>query len=85
MADHDYERVDHPAHYTAGDIEHIEYVEDQGWAQGYCLGNATKYLHRAGLKPGTEAVTDLKKAVWFLTRYIAWLEHGKTIWGIRRR
>lgn len=72
-----YEAVDHPAHYNTGSIEHIAYVEDRGWTEGYCLGNATKYIHRAGQKPGSEALQDLKKAAWYLNRYISWLERGK--------
>lgn len=69
--------VNHPPHYTAGGIEHIEYVMDrQGWALGYCLGNASKYMHRAGLKDGQAALQDLKKARWYLDRYITYLEGG---------
>lgn len=30
------------------------------------LGNALKYMQRAGTKPGESEVTDLKKAVWYL-------------------
>ena len=72
--------VNHPPHYTAGSIEHIEYVEDrEGWALGYCLGNATKYLHRAGLKTGAESLEDLKKARWYLDRYIQFAEKGPAI------
>lgn len=38
----------------------------------FCLGNALKYLWRAGLKG--DAVEDLKKARWYLDREIARLE-----------
>jgi len=69
-----HDSVHHPAHYTAGRIEHIEYVEDRGWLQGYALGNVTKYIHRAGLKAGAEQITDLRKAAWYLDRYIKWLQ-----------
>ena len=83
-SDPSYEAVNSPPHYNAGDIEHIEYAEDNGWAQGYCLGSTTKYIQRAGKKPGADALEDLKKAWWYLDRYISWLERGKGIWKISR-
>jgi hypothetical protein len=74
--------VNHPPHYADGLIEHVEYAESRGWAPGYHLGNATKYLHRAGKKPGAEAIEDLKKSVWYINRLIAWMEQGSAIWKI---
>ena len=58
--------VNHPKHYTAhpSGIECIEVVEHYG----FCIGNAIKYLWRAGLKG--DAVEDLKKARWYLDREI---------------
>lgn len=41
----------------------------------FCRGNAMKYIWRAGLKG--DAVTDLKKARWYLDREIARLEAGR--------
>jgi hypothetical protein len=35
---------------------------------GFCIGNAIKYLWRAGLKG--DAVEDLKKAAWYIDREI---------------
>lgn len=32
----------------------------------FCVGNALKYMQRAGTKPGESEVTDLKKAIWYL-------------------
>ena len=40
--------VNHPAHYTTGKIEVIDYIEDQKLP--YHLGNAVKYISRAGKK-----------------------------------
>lgn len=34
------------------------------------VGNALKYMQRAGTKPGQTEVTDLKKAVWYLQEAI---------------
>ena len=59
--------VEHPAHYTQhpSGIECIEVVEHLG----FCVGNAIKYLWRAGLKG--DAIEDLKKARWYCDREIA--------------
>jgi len=64
--------VNHPAHYTDGKIEVIEYIEDKGFP--YHLGNAIKYISRAGKKDPDKVVEDLEKAVWYIERYIRLLE-----------
>ena len=51
--------VNKPAHYTDGKIEVIDYIEDK--KLGFCLGNAIKYISRAGKKDPTKEVEDLKK------------------------
>jgi hypothetical protein len=68
------ERVDHPAHYGGGDnpYEAIKVIE--AWDLGFCLGNAVKYVCRAGKKPDTDALDDLKKARWYLDREIKRIE-----------
>lgn len=81
----EYETVNHPAHYNQGDIEHCELVEDQGHASGYYFGQVTKYLFRAGVKPGTAHLEDLRKAAWYLNRWVAWRAEGKAIWKIQRK
>ena len=60
--------VNHPSHYTDGKIEVIEYIEDK--KLNYNLGNAVKYISRAGKKDPTKKIEDLKKAVWYLNREI---------------
>ena len=63
--------VNHPPHYTDGKIEVMDYIEDKGF--GYCLGNAIKYISRAGKKyPGDKQkeIEDLEKAVWYIKRRI---------------
>ena len=57
-----------PPHYTALTPEPIDVIE--GWALNFCLGNVIKYVARAGRKPGGDAVTDLKKARFYLDREI---------------
>ncbi len=64
--------VNHPAHYTQGKIETIEFIEDK--KLNYHLGNVIKYITRAKHK-GTE-LQDLKKAQWYLNRYIENKENG---------
>ena len=64
--------VNHPAHYTDGKIEVIDFIEDK--KLGFHLGNAVKYIARAGKKDPTKTVQDLKKARWYLDREIARLE-----------
>lgn len=61
------EQVDHPAHYNVGSIEVIDAIDD--WKLGFSLGNAVKYIARAGHKD--DAVQDLKKAVWYIEHEIA--------------
>ncbi len=58
--------VNHPAHYNQGKIEVIEFIEDK--KLGFHLGNAIKYIARAGKKDPTKYVEDLEKAVWYIRR-----------------
>ena len=60
------EAVNSPAHYNRGKIEVIDFIEDQGL--DFCLGNAVKYISRAGHKG--DRVEDLEKAIWYLQRSI---------------
>lgn len=62
------DNVNHPSHYTFGNIEVIDAIED--WGLGYHLGNAIKYIARAGKKDPTKTIEDLKKAVWYINRFI---------------
>nr|DAP61057.1 MAG TPA: nucelotide kinase [Caudoviricetes sp.] len=56
----------HPSHYNKGKIEVIDFIEDQGLS--FHLGNVIKYVARAGAKG--DKLEDLKKARWYLDRYI---------------
>lgn len=58
--------VNHPAHYTDGKYETIDYIEQEGF--GFHLGNAVKYISRAGKKDPEKKIEDLKKAVWYIDR-----------------
>lgn len=60
--------VNYPAHYTDGNIEVIDFIEDK--RLGFCLGNAVKYISRAGKKDSEKYTDDLEKAIWYLNREI---------------
>lgn len=62
--------VNHPPHYTShpSGVEAITVCEHMN----FCLGNAMKYIWRAGLKG--DALEDLEKARWYLDREIARLK-----------
>lgn len=60
--------VNHPEHYKFGGIETIDFIEAKGL--GYHLGNAVKYISRAGKKGTNQGLEDLKKAQWYLSRAI---------------
>ena len=62
------DNVNHPSHYTDGKIEVIDFIEDK--KLGYHLGNAVKYISRAGKKDPDKYIEDLQKAVWYLNREI---------------
>lgn len=61
-----HDAVNHPSHYNRGKIEVIDFIEDQQLP--YHLGNVIKYIARAGYKG--DKLEDLKKARWYLDRYI---------------
>lgn len=65
------DNVNHPAHYTAGGIECIDYLRAKLTPDefaGFLRGNCLKYLSRAGKKGG--ARQDYEKAAWYLARLI---------------
>jgi hypothetical protein len=66
--------VNHPPHYTThpSGIECIDVTKHMD----FCLGNAMKYLWRAGEKDETKTVEDLKKAVWYINKKIEMLGDG---------
>ena len=65
--------VNHPSHYTAGKYEVIdmigEIVNHYSGEVAYDLGNAVKYIARAGKKT-PDAKEDIEKAIWYLERYL---------------
>ena len=59
--------VNHPPHYRDGGIEVIDFIEAKDL--NFRLGNAVKYISRAG-KKNSDPVQDLEKAAWYLKREI---------------
>lgn len=60
--------VNHPKHYISdpSGIECIQIVRHRN----FNIGNAIKYLWRAGLKDGNSDIQDLQKAIWYIQREI---------------
>jgi hypothetical protein len=68
------DEVNHPSHYTDGKIEVIDFIEDKNL--GFRLGNAVKYISRAGKKDKNKTIQDLEKAKWYLEREINYLKEN---------
>lgn len=63
--------VNHPAHYETGKFECFDVMKEalgMDIVKGFCLGNAFKYIYRCKRK-GKET-EDIKKAVWYLNKYL---------------
>ncbi len=77
----EYDNVNRPAHYADSKIEVIDYIEDK--KLGFCLGNAVKYISRAGKKKDSgrniidKEIEDLQKAIWYINRRIYELQNLK--------
>jgi len=65
------DNVNHPDHYTQGDIETIEVIEylTRGLEgiDAVCIGNVIKYVMRCNYKNGWE---DIEKAKWYLDKFL---------------
>lgn len=72
------DKVNSPSHYTSHPSG-IECIEISRWYD-FCIGNAIKYLWRAGLKSEEgysdldKQIEDLKKAIWYINDEIKTLE-----------
>lgn len=66
------DKVNNPAHYTAGGIETLDYIKAKvSDYPSYAVGNILKYVSRYEHKNGIE---DLKKAQFYLNDLIEWME-----------
>ena len=75
-----HDSVNHPKHYVSNPsgVECITVVEHMS----FNVGNATKYLWRAGQKG--DAIEDLKKSQWYVTREIQRLEKMRAVKAKKR-
>jgi hypothetical protein len=75
-----------PAHYASlGEYAAVIVIRE--WSRwrcglglapvGFCVGNAVKYIQRAGTKEGESEMRDLEKAVWYLQSRIHELDDTK--------
>ena len=67
----EHDPVNHPSHYTShpSGVECIQITEHMN----FCLGNAVKYIWRAGLK-SDDPIQDLEKAKFYIEREVKRLE-----------
>lgn len=66
-----YDPVNRPEHYLQGGIETIDFIQAKLGDDGlvaYCMGNALKYISRAGHKDPAKFSQDLHKAIWYLKK-----------------
>jgi len=69
------DKVNHPSYYNTGTIEPIDVIHD--WDLGFNLGNALKYISRAGKKDVNTSNQDLEKAIWYIKDHISRTKEGK--------
>ena len=77
------DKVNHPTHYTShpSGVECIQITEHYN----FCIGNAIKYIWRAGLKdeaeydPIEKEIEDCEKAIWYIKRHISRLEKMRKV------
>ena len=63
--------VNHPPHYTDGEVECIEAIKSSMSTRqylGYLKGNIMKYIWRFDKKGNADQ--DLEKAIWYLNRML---------------
>lgn len=69
------DNVKHPSHYTYGKIECIDFILDK--ELDFSLGNAVKYIVRAGRKNPEKQIEDLQKAIQYIQFEIEHLEGAR--------
>lgn len=68
------EHVNHPSHYGGENNKYEAIKVIDSWGLGFSLGNAVKYISRAGKKDSNKEIEDLKKAVWYINHHVKNLE-----------
>lgn len=67
--------VNHPQHYRPGTYEAINVIRE--WNLNFALGNAVKYICRAGRKDPNKQIEDLEKAIFYLENEVKTLKDQK--------
>jgi len=70
-----YDIIQKAPHYNTGDYEVIEVIKE--YNLGFCLGNAVKYIARAGRKDASKTIEDLKKACYYIEREVSYINSNK--------
>lgn len=68
------DKHNHPPHYGGENNPYEAIKVIRAWSLGFSLGNAVKYICRAGKKDGESKLDDLRKARWYLDEEIRYLE-----------
>ena len=61
-------KIEHPEYYSSNGVEAINVIDAFGL--NFNLGNAIKYILRAGRKSGEAPEDTLNKAIWYLNHEI---------------
>ena len=67
--------ISHPDHYRPGVYEAINVI--RAWELNFAMGNALKYICRAGKKDPETEIEDLRKAIFYLQSEIVILQSHK--------
>jgi hypothetical protein len=74
--DPDVAAYQHPQHYGGDTVYEVIKVID-AWRLNFKLGNAVKYIARAGKKDPAKEIEDLKKARFYIDHHIRTLEETR--------
>lgn len=69
--------VDHPQHYGGKDNPYEAIKVIDAWGLDFSLGNAVKYISRAGKKTDSP-LEDLEKAKWYICHAIELLKSNES-------
>ena len=67
-------QINHPEYYGGEDNPYETIKVIHAWDLDFCLGNAVKYISRAGKKSQKDEILDLEKAIWYLKEKVKKLE-----------
>lgn len=71
-------KANHPEYYGGENNLYETIKVIHAWDLDFCLGNAVKYISRAGKKSKKDEILDLEKAIWYLKEKVRKLEKNNT-------